>query len=43
MRAKVETYYQKIDNATIDGTPSSYSSLTEGADFTFSSDKLGQH
>jgi hypothetical protein len=37
-RAKVETYYQKIDNAAIDGSPSSYSSLTEGADFTFSSD-----
>lgn len=36
-RAKVETYYQKIDNAAIDGSSSSYSSLTEGADFTFSS------
>jgi hypothetical protein len=37
-RAKIETYYQKIDNAAIDRSPSSYSSLTEGADFTFSSD-----
>lgn len=37
-RAKIEAYYQKIDNAAIDETPSSYSSLTEGADFTFSSD-----
>lgn len=37
-RAKIETYYQKIDNAAIDKTLSSYSSLTEGADFTFSSD-----
>ncbi|WP_339614594.1 TonB-dependent receptor [uncultured Winogradskyella sp.] len=37
-RAKIETYYQKIDNAAIDESPSSYSSLTEGADFTFSSD-----
>ncbi|WP_034059689.1 TonB-dependent receptor [Lacinutrix jangbogonensis] len=37
-RAKIETYYQKIDNAAIDGSPSSYSSLTEGADFTFSTD-----
>ena len=36
-RAKIETYYQKIENAAIDGSPSSYSSLTEGADFTFSS------
>jgi hypothetical protein len=35
-RAKLETYYQKIDNAAIDRMPSSYSSLTEGADFTFS-------
>ncbi|SDS92288.1 Outer membrane receptor proteins, mostly Fe transport [Maribacter dokdonensis] len=37
-RAKIEAYYQRIDNAAIDETPSSYSSLTEGADFTFSSD-----
>jgi len=36
-RAKLETYYQKIDNAAIDQNPSSYSSLTEGADFTFTS------
>jgi hypothetical protein len=37
-RAKIETYYQKIDNAAIDRLSSSYSSLTEGADFTFSTD-----
>jgi len=37
-RAKIETYFQKIDNAAIDRFSSSYSSLTEGADFTFSTD-----
>jgi hypothetical protein len=40
-RAKVETYYQSISNAAVDATPSSYSSLTEGADFGFSIDKTG--
>jgi len=38
-RGKIETYYQSIDKAAIEKTPSSYSSLTEGADFTFSSNK----
>jgi hypothetical protein len=38
-RGKLEIYYQNIDKAAIEKTPSSYSSLTEGADFTFSSNK----
>ncbi|WP_162127479.1 TonB-dependent receptor [Flavobacterium phycosphaerae] len=38
-RAKVEVYYQAIDKAAVENTPSSYSSLTEGADFGFSIDK----
>jgi len=38
-RAKVEVYYQAIDKAAVEKSPSSYSSLTEGADFGFSIDK----
>ena len=38
-RAKVEVYYQEINKAAVEKTPSSYSSLTEGADFGFSIDK----
>ncbi len=38
-RAKFEVYYQAIDNAAVESTPSSYSSLTEGANFTYSIDK----
>ena len=38
-RAKAEVYYQSIDNAAVERTPTSYSSLTEGADFVFSRDK----
>jgi len=38
-RAKVEVYYQAIDKAAVESTPTSYSSLTEGADFGFSIDK----
>lgn len=38
-RAKFEVYYQAIDKAAVERTPSSYSSLTEGADFGFSIDK----
>ncbi len=38
-RAKIEVYYQLIDNAAVETTPSSYSSLTEGTDFGFSTDK----
>jgi hypothetical protein len=39
-RAKVEVYYQTIDQAAVEQTPTSYSSLTEGADFVFSTDKV---
>ncbi len=38
-RAKAEIYYQAIDNAAVERNPTSYSSLTEGADFVFSRDK----
>lgn len=38
-RAKFEVYYQAIDKAAVESTPTSYSSLTEGADFGFSIDK----
>lgn len=38
-RAKFEIYYQAIDRAAVEATSSSYSSLTEGADFGFSIDK----
>jgi hypothetical protein len=40
-RAKIEAYYQDISNAAVESTPTSYSSLTEGADFIFSMDKFG--
>lgn len=39
-RTKFEVYYQSIDKAAVESTPSSYSSLTEGADFGFSFDKF---
>ncbi len=39
-RAKVEIYYQDIDKAAVEALPSSYSSLTEGADFSFDNDKV---
>ncbi|MEO9512416.1 MAG: TonB-dependent receptor [Flavobacteriaceae bacterium] len=39
-RAKLETYYQDIDNAAVDPFSSSYSTLTEGADFGFSNDAV---
>ncbi|TDO73129.1 TonB-dependent receptor-like protein [Flavobacterium chryseum] len=38
-RAKVEVYYQAVDKAAVERAPTSYSSLTEGADFGFSIDK----
>lgn len=38
-RAKAEVYYQDIDKAAVERVPTSYSSLTEGADFGFSRDK----
>jgi len=37
-RAKAEGYYQTISNAGVEQTSSSYSTLTEGADFGFSND-----
>ncbi len=39
-RAKAEIYYQDITNAAVDSSPSSYSSLTEGSNFRFSTDHL---
>ncbi len=39
-RGKVELYYQDIDNAAVDSFSSSYSSLTEGADFDFENDRV---
>jgi hypothetical protein len=38
-RGKVEVYYQDIDKAGVESFPSSYSSLTEGADYGYSIDK----
>jgi len=40
-RIKTEVYYQDIAKAPVDPFASSYSILTEGADFGFSSDKSG--
>lgn len=39
-RLKTEVYYQFIDRAPVDAFASSYSTLTEGADFGFSDDKV---
>ncbi len=39
-RGKLELYYQDIDNAAVESFPSSYSSLTEGADFGFENDRV---
>jgi hypothetical protein len=38
-RAKVELYYQSIDKAAVEKAATGYSSLTEGASFTYSIDK----
>lgn len=38
-RMKFEAYYQLIDKAAVERFASSYSSLTEGADFGYSTDK----
>ncbi len=38
-RLKTEVYYQAIDRAPVESTPTSYSTLTEGADFVFADDK----
>ncbi|NER17006.1 TonB-dependent receptor [Spongiivirga citrea] len=39
-RAKLEVYYQDISKAGVESFPSFYSTLTEGADFGFSNDKV---
>ncbi|MEM6516354.1 MAG: TonB-dependent receptor [Bacteroidota bacterium] len=39
-RAKLEVYRQDIENAAVEDFPSSYSSLTEGADFGFDNDRV---
>ncbi|GAA0732931.1 carboxypeptidase-like regulatory domain-containing protein [Aquimarina litoralis] len=39
-RAKLEVYYQDINNAAVEPFSSSYSSLTEGADFGFDNDRV---
>lgn len=39
-RAKVEVYYQDIEKAAVEAVPSSYSTLTEGADFGFENDRV---
>ncbi|WP_299366063.1 TonB-dependent receptor [Winogradskyella sp.] len=39
-RAKIEVYRQDISDAAVEAFPSSYSSLTEGADFEFDNDRV---
>ncbi|CAL2056150.1 TonB-dependent receptor [Tenacibaculum sp. 190524A05c] len=39
-RSKVEVYYQDISNAAVEPFSSSYSSLTEGADFEFDDNRV---
>ncbi|NAS12636.1 TonB-dependent receptor [Poritiphilus flavus] len=39
-RGKLELYYQDIDKAAVEPFPSSYSTLTEGADFGFDNDRV---
>lgn len=39
-RGKVELYRQDIDKAAVESFPSSYSSLTEGADFIFDNNRV---
>lgn len=39
-RAKFEAYYQDISDAAVEAFPSSYSTLTEGADFGFENDRV---
>lgn len=39
-RGKLEVYYQDISKAAVEPFPSSYSSLTEGADFGFQNDRV---
>jgi hypothetical protein len=40
-RAKLETYYQRIENVPIEPTPSSFSLLNAGADFVFPDNRYG--
>ncbi|MEO1487572.1 MAG: TonB-dependent receptor [Bacteroidota bacterium] len=39
-RGKLEVYRQDIDDAAVEASPSSYSTLTEGADFDFDNDRV---
>ncbi|NHF58734.1 TonB-dependent receptor [Flavobacteriaceae bacterium TP-CH-4] len=39
-RGKIEVYYQDIDKAGVESFASSYSTLTEGADFGFENDRV---
>ncbi len=39
-RAKLEAYYQDVSDVAIEAFPSSYSTLTEGADFGFQNDRV---
>ena len=39
-RGKLEIYRQDIDDAAVEAFPSSYSTLTEGADFDFDNDRV---
>ena len=39
-RGKVEVYYQSIDKAGVEPFPSSYSTLTEGANFIFDNNRV---
>ena len=39
-RGKFEVYYQDISKAAVEPFPSSYSTLTEGADFVFENDRV---
>ena len=39
-RAKLEAYYQDISDAAVESFSSSYSSLTEGADFVFQNNRV---
>ena len=39
-RAKLETYYQALENAPVESDPTSFSMLNTGADFVFPDDKF---
>ncbi len=40
-RAKLETYYQRIENVPVEASSSSFSLLNAGADFVFPDDRFG--